>query len=78
MTLHPGARGDEAQGADNGVIFTAGGVGALAGKEVERDGAVVTVTDGSRVLGACDSPRSTRRAAQFGAVVVVVGGVHRQ
>lgn len=60
----PGARGDEAQRSDNGVIFTAlGGLGALAGQEVERDGAVVTVTDGDgRVLGAWGDPTARRRA----------------
>lgn len=60
----PGVRGEEAQQVGNGVIFTAlGGVGALAGKEVERDGAVVTVTDGEgRVLGAWGDPSAKRRA----------------
>jgi sigma-54 dependent transcriptional regulator, acetoin dehydrogenase operon transcriptional activator AcoR len=60
----PGVRGEEAQQVGNGVIFTAlGGVGALAGKEVERDGAVVTVTDGEgRVLGAWGDPSVKRRA----------------
>lgn len=64
LDVAPGARREEVQGVDNGVIFTAlGGVGALAGKEVERDGAVVTVTDGSgRVLGAWGDPSAQRRA----------------
>jgi PAS domain-containing protein len=46
------------------VLVTAlGGVGALAGKEVDRDGAVVTVTDGEgRVLGAWGDPSVKRRA----------------
>lgn len=61
LDVAPGARGDR---IDNGVIFTAlGGLGALAGKEVERDGAVVTVTDGDgRVLGAWGDPTAQRRA----------------
>ena len=80
LDVAPGARGDEAQGVDYGVIFTAlGGVGALAGKEVERDGAVVTVTDGDgarpRRLGR-PLRAAARRAAQPRAVVVVVRGVH--
>jgi PAS domain-containing protein len=52
------------QRIDNGVIFTAlGGLGALAGREVERDGAVVTITDGDgRVLGAWGDPSAQRRA----------------
>ncbi|ALL77166.1 LytTR family transcriptional regulator [Pseudonocardia sp. EC080610-09] len=64
LDVAPGARADEAQGVDNGVVFTAlDGVGALAGKEVERDGAVVTVTDGvGRVLGAWGDPSAQRRA----------------
>ncbi|MFI7124012.1 LytTR family transcriptional regulator DNA-binding domain-containing protein [Amycolatopsis sp. NPDC049868] len=64
LDVAPGARGDEAQRADNGVIFTAlGGLGALAGQEVEQDGAVVTVTDGDgRVLGAWGDPSARRRA----------------
>ncbi|MGA4986858.1 LytTR family transcriptional regulator DNA-binding domain-containing protein [Streptomyces cellulosae] len=49
---------------DTGVIFTAlGGLGAMAGKQVERDDAVVTVTDGDgRVLGAWGDPTTQRRA----------------
>ena len=64
LDVAPGARGDEAQRSDNGVIFTAlGGLGALAGREVERDGAVVTVTDGDgRVLGTWGDPTAQRRA----------------
>ncbi|GAA3588085.1 DNA-binding protein [Amycolatopsis ultiminotia] len=64
LDVAPGARSDDAQRVDNGVIFTAlGGLGALAGQEVERDGAVVTVTDGDgRVLGAWGDPSAQRRA----------------
>ncbi|WP_432849208.1 LytTR family transcriptional regulator DNA-binding domain-containing protein [Amycolatopsis sp. CA-161197] len=64
LDVAPGARGDDAPRIDNGVIFTAlGGLGALAGQEVERDGAVVTVTDGDgRVLGAWGDPSALRRA----------------
>jgi sigma-54 dependent transcriptional regulator, acetoin dehydrogenase operon transcriptional activator AcoR len=64
LTVAPGAGGDDIQRIDNGVIFTAlGGLGALAGQEVERDGAVVTVTDGyGRVLGAWGDPSAQRRA----------------
>jgi hypothetical protein len=64
LDVAPGAEGDEAQRLDNGVIFTAlGGLGALAGQEVERDGAVVTVTDGDgRVLGSWGDPTAQRRA----------------
>ncbi|GAB3588278.1 DNA-binding protein [Amycolatopsis endophytica] len=63
LDVAPGARGD-GQRVDNDVIFTAlGGLGALAGREVERDGAVVTVTDGDgRVLGAWGDPTAQRRA----------------
>ncbi|WP_235022940.1 DNA-binding protein [Amycolatopsis alkalitolerans] len=64
LDVAPGARGDDAQQNDNGVIFTVlGGLGALAGQQVERDGAVVTVTDGDgRVLGAWGDPAAQRRA----------------
>lgn len=64
LDVAPGAEGDEDQRSDDGVIFTAlGGLGALAGREVERDGAVVTVTDGDgRVLGAWGDPTAQRRA----------------
>ncbi|KAA9166062.1 DNA-binding protein [Amycolatopsis acidicola] len=64
LDVAPGAGGDEAQGIDNGVIFTAlGGLGALAGQAVESDGAVVTVTDGDgRVLGSWGDPSAQRRA----------------
>ncbi|WP_328456634.1 MULTISPECIES: DNA-binding protein [unclassified Amycolatopsis] len=64
LDVAPGARGDEGRRSDTGVIFTAlGGLGALAGREVERDGAVVTVTDGDgRVLGAWGDPTAQRRA----------------
>ncbi|MBK1789417.1 DNA-binding protein [Prauserella cavernicola] len=64
LNVAPGARGDDTQLIDNGVIFTAlGGLGALAGREVERDGAVVTVTDGDgRVLGSWGDPSAQRRA----------------
>ncbi|MFJ7217462.1 LytTR family transcriptional regulator DNA-binding domain-containing protein [Amycolatopsis sp. NPDC098790] len=60
----PGARGDQDPRRDNGVVYTAlGGVGALAGQAVERDGAVVTVTDGDgRVLGTWGDPSARRRA----------------
>ncbi|GGJ73082.1 DNA-binding protein [Streptomyces brasiliensis] len=63
MDVAPAAGGD-IQRIDNGVIFTAlGGLGALAGQEVERDDAVVTVTDGDgRVLGAWGDPTAQRRA----------------
>lgn len=59
----PGAGGD-VQRVDNDVIFTAlGSLGALAGQQVERDGAVVTVTDGGgRVLGLWGDPSTQRRA----------------
>lgn len=61
LDVAPGARGDR---IDNGVIFTTlGGLGALAGQEVEQDGAVVTVTDGDgRVVGAWGDPTAQRRA----------------
>ncbi|WP_328647128.1 LytTR family transcriptional regulator DNA-binding domain-containing protein [Amycolatopsis sp. NBC_00348] len=64
LDVAPEARGDEGRRSDTGVIFTAlGGLGALAGREVERDGAVVTVTDGDgRVLGAWGDPTAQRRA----------------
>lgn len=64
LDVAPGARGDEGRRSDDGVVFTAlGGLGALAGQEVERDGAVVTVTDGDgRVLGAWGDPTARRRA----------------
>lgn len=64
LDVAPGARGEDVQRLDNGVIFTTlGGLGALAGQEVERDGAVVTVTDGDgRVLGAWGDPTAQRRA----------------
>ncbi|MFF0794518.1 LytTR family transcriptional regulator DNA-binding domain-containing protein [Streptomyces spiralis] len=63
LDVAPGARSDGQQ-IFNGVIFTAlGGLGALAGQEVERDGAVVTVTDGDGgVLGAWGDPTAQRRA----------------
>ncbi|GAY13073.1 transcriptional activator of acetoin/glycerol metabolism [Pseudonocardia sp. N23] len=65
LDIAPGARTDEAWRVSNDVIFTQlGGLGALAGQEVERDGAVVTVTDGDgRVLGAWGDPSAQRRAA---------------
>ncbi|MEV6905053.1 LytTR family transcriptional regulator DNA-binding domain-containing protein [Amycolatopsis sp. NPDC051372] len=64
LDVAPGALGDDSPRIDNGVIFTAlGGLGALAGQEVEQDGAVVTVTDGDgRVLGAWGDPSAQRRA----------------
>lgn len=64
LDVAPGARGDDAQRVDNSVIFTGlGGLGALAGQEVARDGAVVTVADGNgRVLGAWGDPSAQRRA----------------
>lgn len=64
LDVAPGALGDDSPRIDNGVIFTAlGGLGALAGQEVEQDGAVVTVTDGDgRVLGAWGDPSALRRA----------------
>ncbi|SEP54473.1 DNA-binding protein [Amycolatopsis saalfeldensis] len=64
LDVAPGARGNDVQRLDNGVIFTTlGGLGALAGQEVERDGAVVTVADGDgRVLGAWGDPSAQRRA----------------
>ncbi|WP_255375798.1 DNA-binding protein [Saccharomonospora sp. CUA-673] len=60
----PGARCEDVHGVDNGVVFTTlGGLGALAGSEVERDGAVVTVTDGEgSVLGSWGDPAAQRRA----------------
>lgn len=64
LDVAPGAGGDDVQRIGDGVIFTAlGGLGALAGQEVERDGAVVTITDGNgRVLGAWGDPSAQRRA----------------
>ncbi|MBW0103895.1 LytTR family transcriptional regulator DNA-binding domain-containing protein [Pseudonocardia sp. KRD-291] len=64
LDVAPGARGDDAHRVDNSVIFTGlGGLGALAGQEVARDGAVVTVADGKgRVLGAWGDPSAQRRA----------------
>lgn len=64
LDVAPGARGEDVQRLDNGVIFTTlGGLGALAGQEVEQDGAVVTVTDGDgRVLGSWGDPTAQRRA----------------
>lgn len=67
LDVAPGARdeGDTGgEGADQGVIYTAlGGLGALAGQEVDQDGAVVTVTDGhGRVLGTWGDPSAQRRA----------------
>jgi hypothetical protein len=63
LDVAPVARGD-AQRIDNGVIFTAlGSLGALTGQKVERDDAVVTVTDGDgRVLGAWGDSTAQRRA----------------
>jgi len=65
LDVAPGARSDEAQRVGNDVVYAQlGGLGALAGQEVERDGAVVTVTDGEgRVLGAWGDPSAQRRAA---------------
>ncbi|KID27889.1 transcriptional regulator, LytTR family [Prauserella sp. Am3] len=64
LDVAPGARCEDIQHLDNGVIFTTlGGLGALAGREVEQDGAVVTVTDGDgRVLGSWGDPAAQRRA----------------
>ncbi|KMS91116.1 LytTR family transcriptional regulator [Streptomyces regensis] len=64
LDVAPGARCEDIQRLDNGVIFTTlGGLGALAGREVEQDGAVVTVTDGDgRVLGSWGDPAAQRRA----------------
>lgn len=64
LDVAPGAGADDVLRVDNGVIFTAlGGLGALAGQEVERDGAVVSITDGDgRVLGAWGDPSARRRA----------------
>ncbi|MFC0495308.1 LytTR family transcriptional regulator DNA-binding domain-containing protein [Streptomyces mutabilis] len=63
LDVAPAARAD-VQRVDTGVIFTAlGGLGALTGRQVERDDAVVTVTDGDgRVLGAWGDPTAQRRA----------------
>lgn len=64
LDVAPGAGGDDVQRLDNDVIFTTlGGLGALAGREVERDCAIVTVTDGEgRVLGTWGDPSAQRRA----------------
>jgi sigma-54 dependent transcriptional regulator, acetoin dehydrogenase operon transcriptional activator AcoR len=60
----PPAPGYHDQGPDNDVIFTQlGGLGALAGRDVELDGGVVAVTDGSgRILGTWGDPSARRRA----------------
>ncbi len=46
------------------MVFTAlGGLGAMAGREIERDGGVVTVADSrGRVLGAWGDSSARRRA----------------
>lgn len=64
LDVAPEAAGTRVQRIDNGVILTAlGGIGALAGQRVERDGAVVTVTDGDgHVLGTWGDPSAQRRA----------------
>lgn len=64
LDVAPGATGENEPRLDNRVFFTAlGGLGALAGREVERDSGVVTVTDGSgRVLGVWGDPSARRQA----------------
>ncbi|RRO17986.1 DNA-binding protein [Saccharopolyspora rhizosphaerae] len=58
----PGHHDD--QGPDSDVLFTQlGGLGALAGRDVELDGGVVAVTDGTgRILGTWGDPSARRRA----------------
>ncbi|WP_406689782.1 LytTR family transcriptional regulator DNA-binding domain-containing protein [Saccharopolyspora sp. ID03-671] len=60
----PPAPGHHDHGPDNDVIFTQlGGLGALAGRDVELDGGVVAVTDGTgRILGTWGDPSARRRA----------------
>lgn len=64
LDVAPGAPGDNDHRLDNDVIFTMlGGLGAMAGQEVEQDGGVVAVTDGTgRVLGSWGDPSARRRA----------------
>lgn len=64
LDVAPGATGENDARLDNRVFFTAlGGLGALAGREVERDSGVVTVTDGGgRVLGVWGDPSARRQA----------------
>lgn len=65
-TLHvaPDAPGYNDHRLDNDVIFAKlGGLGALAGREVEFDGGVVAVTDGAgRILGSWGDPSTRKRA----------------
>ncbi|MEV0055219.1 LytTR family transcriptional regulator DNA-binding domain-containing protein [Saccharopolyspora shandongensis] len=65
-TLHiaPGAPEDNDHRLDHDVIFTQlGGLGALAGRDVELDGGVVAVTDGTgRILGSWGDPTARKRA----------------
>ncbi|MEV4732339.1 LytTR family transcriptional regulator DNA-binding domain-containing protein [Saccharopolyspora sp. NPDC049426] len=64
LDVAPGATGENDARLDSRVFFTAlGGLGALAGREVERDSGVVTVTDGcGRVLGVWGDPSARRQA----------------
>lgn len=65
LDVAPGAGSDaESPRVDDGVVFTAlGGLGAMAGREIERDGGVVTVADSrGRVLGAWGDSSARRRA----------------
>ncbi|MGW1681561.1 LytTR family transcriptional regulator DNA-binding domain-containing protein [Saccharopolyspora sp. NPDC002376] len=65
-TLHiaPGAPDDNDHLLDNDVIYAQlGGLGALAGRDVELDGGVVAVTDGTgRILGSWGDPGARKRA----------------
>lgn len=64
LDVAPPAPGHHDQGPDNDVIFTKlGGLGALAGQDVELDGGVVAITDGAgRILGTWGDPSARRRA----------------
>lgn len=64
LNVAPGAPGCNDHRLDNDVIFAKlGGLGALAGREVELDGGVVAVTDGAgRVLGSWGDPSARKRA----------------
>lgn len=64
LDVAPGAPDYNGHRLDNDVIFTKlGALGALAGREVESDGGVVAVTDGTgRILGSWGDPTARRRA----------------
>ncbi|TDD37357.1 DNA-binding protein [Saccharopolyspora elongata] len=64
LHIAPGAPEGNDHRLDHDVIFTQlGGLGALAGRDVELDGGVVAVTDGTgRILGSWGDPTARKRA----------------